>query len=192
MDPTKVVKVAQARPADYHLGVVDKLLGRSVPDPNQREFQEYQRLIRAGVPLTAYFPRVVGFVETDIGPGLCAERLAGEDGRPPISISAYTRGIERPSDLSPDFILKELKTFGAFCARYGILAACDEPHNIGFVRQGSGYRCVAYDLKIRPNKELLPIATLLLSARRRKVARRFARTVAKVQSRLGLAVSSVG
>jgi len=81
-------------------------------------------------------------------------------------------------------VTKGLREFADFCSRYGILGACTEPHNIGFVRTVDGFRCVAFDLKIRFNKELIPIASLFAHARRRKVARRFARTIAKVEELL--------
>ena len=181
---TKCIKVVQPRPSDFHVGRVEGLLGRSAVDPNEREVREYERLTRKGVPIHTYFPRIHGFVETDLGRGLVVDFICGTDLKPPVSVSDYAKHGVRPSGLSDEMVTKGLRAFADFCSRYGILGACTEPHNIGFVRTVDGFRCVAFDLKIRFNKELIPIASLFAHVRRRKVARRFARTIAKVEELL--------
>ncbi len=166
------------------MGRVERLLGRSAMDPNEREVREYERLKRKGVPIHTYFPRLHGFVETDLGRGLVVDFVCGTDLEPPVSVSDYAKQKIRPSGLSDEAVRKGLRDFDDFCSRYGILGACTEPHNIGFVRTEDGFRCVSFDLKIRANKELIPISSLFASARRRKVARRFTRTIAKVEELL--------
>jgi hypothetical protein len=183
-DATKCIKVAKPRAQDFHVGRVERLLGRSAVDPNEREFREYERLKRKGVPLHTYFPRVDGFVETDLGRGLVVDFVCGTDLQPPVSIKDYAKGNVRPVGLTDEVVMTGLRDFGEFCSRYGILGACTETHNIGFVRTSDGFRCVSYDLKIRFNKELIPVSSLFAFARRRKIARRFARTIAKVDELL--------
>jgi hypothetical protein len=166
------------------VGRLERLLGRSAVDPNEREVREYERLKRKRVPVHTYFPRMHGFVETDVGRGLVIDFVCGTDLQPPVSVSDYAKRKIRPRGLTDETVREGLRTFADFCTRYGILGACTEPHNIGFVRTNDGFRCVSFDLKVRFNKELIPISSLFTAARQRKVARRFARTIAKVEELL--------
>jgi hypothetical protein len=183
-DPTKCIKIAQPRPPTFHTGKTDWLLGRLAQDPNDREWAAYRGLIDAGVPVHDYFPKVHGFVETDLGRGLCVDLVCGIDRTRPVSVADYMHGRQRMAGLSGDIVLEGLKRFAAFCTEHGILGACSEPNNVGLVRTQSGFRFIAYDLKIRRNKEFLPLSTLVPAARRRKVARRFERTILDVERRL--------
>ncbi|ESR22825.1 YrbL family protein [Lutibaculum baratangense] len=182
-DPKLCVKIARPRAAAGRAGHLDRLFRRRMAGANERECREYGRLSSAGVPLSRYFPAVHGFVETDLGRGLCLDLVEGSDGQGPLSLTDIMAGRIWP-DLDAEFVLDEVRQFGRFCERYGILASCDEPSNIGFVREGAGFRLVAYDLKLRPNKELIPISTLFLAQRRRKIARRFDRLFAPLAAAL--------
>ncbi|MAA97976.1 MAG: hypothetical protein CMN87_06345 [Stappia sp.] len=173
-DPSRCIKVVHLRSGASRIGRVERLLGRRMVDANLREFREYRRLAANGVSLERYFPRLHGPVATDLGRGLCFDRLVGIDGRPPLALATILQG-EGPEDLDAEFVLREVMDFAGFCRRHAILASCDEIGNIGFLREDEGFRLVAYDLKYRVNKELLPLSTLFEGFRRRKVERRFAR-----------------
>lgn len=183
-NPALCVKVVQHLPEDHHLGRVDRLLRRGVADPNLREYRQYLRYTRAGVPLERYFPKMHGFVETDLGPGLCMDYIEGSDGNPPVSLYGIATGTRLPG-LHRETALHEWHEFIDFCVRFAIMACSDEPKNVGFVRDGEGYRLVAYDLKLRQNKELIPISTIFPFFRRRKIRRRAARTLHYLQAQLG-------
>jgi hypothetical protein len=182
-DEGRCVKIVRRLPDDHHLGSVERLLGRGVVDPNQREYNEYWRHRTAGVPLERYFPTVHGFVETDLGKGLCLDFLTGTDGRGPVSLLDYLDG-DRPAGIERDFVLRKVAEFARFCSTYGILASCDEPRNMGLLRDEDGYRLVAYDLKIRQSKEFIPMSAFLPFVRRRKIARRFDRRIAQLRNSL--------
>jgi len=181
----RCIKVMLDGGENHRRGIVDRLLGMRDRHPNLREWDEYRRLRARGVPLDRYFPAIHGIVDTDRGPGLVVDLLRGSDGSAPVSVLDYMNG-NRPEGLTSEAVLTEFSLFAAFCINYGIFASCDEPGNVGFLRDGDGYRFVSYDLKLRRNKEFIPISTLLPAVRRRKVARRFAATLRHVAGKLGL------
>ena len=183
-DPTRCVKVLKHREDTRHHGRIDRLFRRGAMDPNQREYREYRRLTGAGVPLEHYFPKMYGMVETDLGTGLCLDLVRGDQGDAPVNLSKLMQG-GGPDDLAPEFVLGEVMEFARFCQRYGILASCDEPGNIAFVRKGEGFRLISYDLKLRLNKEFIPVSTLFASVRRRKIQRRFDRLFRPLAHKLG-------
>lgn len=185
-DPGLCVKVMLENGDKHRRGIVDRLLGMRDRHPNWREWDEYRRLLRRGIPLDRYFPKIHGIVETDLGPGLVVDVVRGSDGGLPISVLDYMNG-NRLDGLTAEAVLTELSVFAGFCIRHGIFASCDEPGNVGFVRHGDGFRFVSYDLKLRRNKEFLPVSTFIPAVRRRKVGRRFAACIAKVASKLGVA-----
>ena len=173
-DATKCVKVLKRRKDTRHHGRIERFFRRGAVDSNRREYDHYCDLAGAGVPLERYFPKMHGPVETDLGSGLCFDLVRGSEGDAPVSLLTIMKG-EGPAALEAEFVLREVTEFARFCQRYAILASCDEPGNIGFVRNGDGFRLVAYDLKFRQNKEFIPVSTLFSSVRRRKVQRRFER-----------------
>lgn len=169
-DPTKVIKIPRA----------DRAPTRE-RDPNQREFDEYQRRLASGTPLELYFPRLHGFVETDLGQGLCFDRVQGSDGRPPLSLLDW---VETPDEgPPPQWVLAEYRKLAAFCVAHDLFASVDEPQNVGLIRDGAHLRLVAFDLKVRANREAIPISSLRFF-RRRKIARRFARSISALEQRL--------
>jgi hypothetical protein len=184
-DPSRCIKIVHVRYGENRVGRVERLLGQRMVDANLRECLEYRRLAAAGVLLDRYFPLFHGPVMTDLGRGMCFERLLGSDGRPPLALASILQG-EGPADLDPEFVLDEVMAFAGFCQRHAILASCDEVGNIGFLREGSGFRLVAYDLKYRVNKELLPLSSLFAAFRRRKVERRFMRLFELLSDGLGV------
>ena len=182
-DPSKCIKVAQKRSRMHHVGKIERLTGQAALNPNDREVAEYDRQRAKGTPLETYFPKLYGPVETDLGDGLCFERMQGDDGSKPMSLSDLLQdGL--PEGLRADFVLKEVRKFQAFCEQYGILASCDEPGNIAFVRQGNGYRLISYDLKYRLNKEIIPFSSIFMNLRRKKIARRFDRLLEPISGAL--------
>lgn len=186
-EPGLCVKVMLENGDKHRRGIVDRLLGMRDRHPNWREWDEYRRLLARGIPLDRYFPKVHGIVETDLGPGLVVDLVQGSDGGLPISVLDYMNG-NRPDRLAAEAVLTELSVFAGFCIRHGIFASCDEPGNVGFVRDGDRFRFVSYDLKLRRNKEFLPVSTFIPAVRRRKVARRFTSCLAKVAAKLGVAL----
>nr|WP_245926616.1 YrbL family protein [Breoghania corrubedonensis] len=185
-DPEKCIKVLKRRKDTRHHGRIERFFRRGAVDSNRREYDHYLHLAAASVPLERYFPRMYGPMDTDLGQGLCFDLVRGSEGDAPVSLLKIMKG-EGPVDLEADAVLREVTEFACFCQRYAILASCDEPGNIGFVRDGEGYRLVAYDLKFRLNKEFIPISTLFSSVRRRKVQRRFERLFEPLAESLGRA-----
>ena len=183
-DPAKCIKVLKRQKDMRHHGRIERFFRRGAVDSNRREYDEYLHLAAANVPLERYFPNMHGPVETDLGPGLCFDLVCGSEGDAPVSLHKIMHG-QGPDGLAADFVLREVTEFARFCHRYAILASCDEPGNIGFVRDGEGFRLVAYDLKFRQNKEFIPVSTLFSSVRRRKVQRRFDRLFEPLVERLG-------
>lgn len=183
LEADKCIKVTHEGAERHRRGIVDRLLGLRDRHPNLREWKEYCRLKKRGVPLERYFPKIHGLIKTDKGPGLVVDLLRGSDRQLPVSVLDYTRG-HRPDGLDPDTVLTEYAVFAGFCVQHRIFASCDEPGNVGFLRTPEGYRFISYDLKQRRNKELIPIATLLPAERRRKVARRFSATLRWVAEQL--------
>lgn len=179
-DPARCVKIVRPARAEMRPRRIDRLLGRRPADPNLRELHEYRRHKDAGVPLERYFPHVHGFVETDLGRGLLVDFLTGTDGKPPVSVLNYFRG-ERVPGLDPADVLEQVAEFAGFCERHGILASCDEPRNMGLLRNGDVYRLAAYDLKVRENKQLIPLASYVPFLLRRKIARRFDRRIEQLR-----------
>lgn len=177
-DATKCIKICQNKTKN-HAGFIDTLLGRLDLDPNMREYREYKSLLKDNVPLELYFPKMFGPIETDLGRGMCFELVRGSDGMHPVSLKEIMNG-KQPEDLKMELILTEVLRFAQFCTEHAILASCDEPGNIGFVRSDKAFRLVAFDLKLRPNKEFIPISSILPSFRRRKIQRRFNRLIASL------------
>lgn len=184
-EPGHCIKVMLDGGDNHRRGIVDRLLGLRDRHPNLREWDEYRRLRNRGVPLDRYFPVIHGIVDTDLGPGLVVDLLRGSDGGLPVSVVDYANG-NRPEGLAPEAVLTAFSIFAAFCINHGIFASCDEPGNVGFLRGEDGFRFVSYDLKLRRNKEFLPVSTLIPAVRRRKVARRFAATLQKMAAKLEL------
>ena len=113
-----------------------------------------------------------GFVDTDLGKGICLELVRGSKGELPTSLEEIVT-TPKGTQFDAKYILDEVIKFSCFCAQFGILASCDEPGNLGFVQDSKGLRLVSYDLKQRINKELIPVSTFFASFRRRKIMRRF-------------------
>lgn len=185
-EPGLCIKVMLENGDKHRRGIVDRLLGMRDRHPNWREWDQYRHLLARGIPLGRYFPTIHGIVDTDLGPGLVVDLVRGTDGGLPVSVLDYMNG-NRPDWLAAEAVLTELTVFAGFCIQHGIFASCDEPGNVGFVRDGDGFRFVSYDLKLRRNKEFVPVSTLIPAVRRRKVARRFAACIGKVASKLGVA-----
>ena len=141
-------------------------------DPNLRELAEYERLLSVGAPVQRFFAQVYGLVETDLGPGLCVERLRGITGEEPVPtvVSAILRRLQGELPLAP--ILKGLDELVEFCIEYQILGSCQELKNIGVVGRNGTEAVVGYDVKEIPNKEFIPISTYFSFFRRKKIARR--------------------
>jgi hypothetical protein len=127
-------------------------------DPNAREMAEYERLKKLGAPVHRYGPEMFGIVATDLGPGLCVERLRGVGGGPIANVRTACR----------DRIAE-------------VLAACVGPENIGIVQRRGTEQVVAFDFKGHRNKEFVPISSYIPYFRRRKVARRFERMTAHLE-----------
>lgn len=185
-DRSKCIKIQRAGPPAHRLDSVSRLLGRRAPDANRREISEYRRLQRIGAPVEQYFPAIHGIVETDLGPGLCMDIAASDDGEAPFDLGRIIAG-KWPPGLRPGHVAREVRAFSDFCVRYGVLASCDEPHNLGFVRRGGEYRLIAYDLKVRLNKEFIPVASIVPLLRRKKVERRMRRSFGPLFTGLGQA-----
>jgi hypothetical protein len=170
-DPTKVIKIARPdRPANIRL------------DPNQREIRAYAAGHAAGADLERYFPSLHGFVETDLGQGLCVDYVRGGDGSPAVNLEDWSaqKHANGPSD---DWVLAEYRKLADFCAHYALFTSVDELHNVGFIREGEGWRLVAYDLKLRAMREAIPLSVIPYF-RRQKIARRFRRSIATLEARL--------
>jgi hypothetical protein len=171
LDPAKVIKIARTdRPANIRL------------DPNEREVRAYQAGHRAGADLGRYFPRLYGFVDTDLGRGLCADHVRGSDGSPAMNLETWSEALSKMGP-TPQWVLGEYRKLAAFCTRHALFTSVDELHNVGFVRDGEGWRLVAYDLKLRALREAIPLS-IIPYFRRKKIARRFGRSIAALEARL--------
>ncbi|WP_321336728.1 YrbL family protein [uncultured Cohaesibacter sp.] len=182
-DAGKCIKVK--RPSvPNHVGKVERCIGKYEPDPNIREYEHYRKLLGTGIPLHCYFPKMYGLVDTDLGTGVCLELVRGSNGEMPISLEEIVTS-RNSAQFDTKYILQEVIKFSCFCAQFGILASCDEPGNLGFVRDNKGLRLVSYDLKLRLNKELIPVSTLFAGFRRRKITRRFNKLLNYLGKNLG-------
>jgi hypothetical protein len=171
LDPTKVIKVARAdRPSNIRL------------DPNERELRAYAAGHAAGAELERYFPRLHGFIDTDLGPGLCADLVQGSDGSSAVNLEQWSAQTSENGP-SAQWVLDEYRKLAAFCTTYALFTSVDELHNVGFVRDGAGWRLVAYDLKLRAMREAIPLS-IIPYFRRQKIARRFGRSIAALEKRL--------
>jgi hypothetical protein len=149
-------------------------------DPNAREMAEYERLKKLGAPVHRYGPEMFGIVATDLGPGLCVERLRGVGGGPIANVRTACRN--RIAEGQPiDDIIAGVRELAAFCIEFGVLAACVGPENIGIVQRRGTEQVVAFDFKGHRNKEFVPISSYIPYFRRRKVARRFERMTAHLE-----------
>jgi hypothetical protein len=174
-EPSRCIKVLRRNARLPQRSWLGRLFGRASFDPNLREFAEYERHRRAGVALERYFPRLHGFVETDLGPGLCFDRLRGSDGRPPVRLSDLLNTPHALSAEVSELLLQELGHFASFCIQHGILSTADGLENVGVLRDGGRYRFVAFDMKGYENWELMPNTAAGRRLRRRKIERRFKR-----------------
>ena len=146
-------------------------------DPNLREFAEYERLRTIGAPVHRFGPKIHGFVETDLGPGLCVERLRGSGGGLVSNIRTVWQNRTKESR-SVDDILEGVRELQAFCIEFRVLAACAAPENIGVAQRGGREQVVAFDFKGHSNKELIPLSNHIAYFCRRKIERRFDRMIA--------------
>lgn len=149
-------------------------------DPNTREMAEYERLKKLGAPVHRYGPEIFGIIATDLGPGLCVERLRGVGGGPVANIRTACRN--RIAEGQPiDDIIAGVRELAAFCVEFQVLAECAAPQNIGIVQRHGTEQVVAFDFKGHRNKEFVPISSYIPYFRRRKVARRFERMTAYLE-----------
>jgi len=68
-------------------------------DDNRREALVYRRLARAiGEPAFSLVPRLHGWVDTDLGPGLCSDLIRDSDGRIAVTLKQYLwqHGLDQP------------------------------------------------------------------------------------------------
>lgn len=153
---------------------------RGYEDPNTREMVEYERLKKLGAPVHRYGPEIYGVIATDLGPGLCVERLRGVGGGPVPNIRTACRN--RIAEGHPiDDILAGVRELAGFCVEFQVLAVCAGPENIGIVQRHGTEQIVAFDFKGHRNKEFFPISSYIPYFRRRKVARRFERMTAYLE-----------
>jgi hypothetical protein len=179
-DDSRCIKIARLQPSARS----------SQSNPNLREMMEYERLLSAGAPVQRYFAEVYGLVETDLGPGLCVERLRGLAGEEPVPtvVSAALKKLQSGLSVSP--IKKGIEELMTFCIEYEILASCQELKNIGVVGRNGAEAVMGYDVKVMPNNEFIPISTYSSYFRRRKVERRFRRTLLEFEGILERAMRS--
>ena len=179
-DDGRCIKTARSQPSARS----------SQSNPNLREIAEYERLLSAGAPVQRYFAEVYGLVETDLGPGLCVERLRGLAGEEPVPtvVSAALRRLQSGLPVSP--IVKGIEELMAFCIEYAVLASCQELNNIGVVGRNGAEVVMGYDVKVMPNREFIPVSTYSSYFRRRKVERRFRRSLREFEGILESAMPS--
>jgi len=146
---------------------------------------EYERLIALDAPVHDFFPEIYGFVATDLGPGLCVERLRGDEieGPVPRVITVARRRVEE--GLSIDSIINGVRDLAEFCVEFQVLATCAGLENIGVARRNGIEKVVAFDFKAHYNKEFIPVSTYIPFFRRMKIARRFDRIIRDLKRRVG-------
>jgi PhoP regulatory network protein YrbL len=111
--PDRCVKVLLANVPASNLDaphiVADSLRRDRAADENQLELETYLELERENNPaLWDHIPRGHGMVDTDLGPGLVTDYIAGVDGEPAESLA---RRIDRNYDASCRAAVEELKAF---------------------------------------------------------------------------------
>ncbi|WP_269526197.1 YrbL family protein [Coraliomargarita parva] len=97
-------------------------------DENLRDSREICRAFeKAGDKAAAHFPHCEGFIETDIGLGLCMELITDSDGSIAISAKEYTlrNGITPES-------LRAVEYLERFLLQYRIQVRDPFPHNIAY------------------------------------------------------------
>lgn len=177
----KCVKIALK---DHPLPKRAKLIDLKEPtDPNLRELFAYKKLKARGVPVESRFPAVHDLVDTDLGQGLLVDRIDAALPEGALTLRDYIeKGVR--GELTPDRLMAELRSFADFCVRHSVFASCDEWHNLYFVRKGADYHCMAFDLKLRLNREFIPFSSVFPFALRHKIRRRFNRMIAEVEGLL--------
>lgn len=131
-----------------------------------------------GPPLAAFAPRFLGWVETDLGPGIAVDLIRDADGAiaTPLKQHLWERGLDAALEAA-------LAEFSAFWVRQRVPSRELLLHNlVARRRRGGALRLLAIDGL--GNADFLPLARISARLARRKSARKVARLRVRVDQLL--------
>lgn len=174
-DPTKILKVyvPEATPEKIR---AQRWHRRFAPvkrfDSNYRDVTEHTKVRARHPELRSNVCEVFGYLETNLGSAIAAERVADIDGTTSLTLSQH---IERSM---PEDIIEPLKSLYAQLAEHHVRLRDSGPGNILVRRKTDGIELVIVDGLGELN--LIPIASIVKSVNRKKLNKKLAGLIRKL------------
>jgi len=171
-DTGKILKITRRQPQQVREGIFGLRRGVAI-DPNQLEYDMWQKLKANGHDKSGYFSQVYGWLDTDIGRALCVERLVSDLDFPPIVLKTLNANKSKQLDQElKQFILSSIDEFFEYVVNHTIYSCAWRLENIAICRQNGQFVLKSFDTKEITVREWVPVSRYFRSVLRRKIRRR--------------------